>query len=219
MLVEFRQRYPKGSLISELVQIDHGQYIVRFLVQVEGVTLAAALSISSNLEEAEDKAMKRALSLLNLNNTSSLPVTEEKVKSSKTSRITTPITVENKTFSTENGLEIKTTNLNSLEKATKTTENGQIPNISFNNLEKATKLPLEIVPSATESPSVGTIPTEKIDNSEMIALITFELNRIGWKTEQGREYLLATYGKKSRHMLTDEELVDFLEHLRNQPTA
>ncbi len=38
----------------------------------------------------------------------------------------------------------------------------------------------------------------------------------GWTSEQGREYLERTYGKRSRHQLTDEELMSFLLYLEDQ---
>ena len=44
MLTQFRKNYPQGSLVSELVTIDHGKYIVRVLVQVNGVTLRTGLA-------------------------------------------------------------------------------------------------------------------------------------------------------------------------------
>jgi hypothetical protein len=48
--------------------------------------------------------------------------------------------------------------------------------------------------------------------------ITAEMNRLGWTTEQGRQYLLETYGKRSRSLLTDPELIEFWEHLMALPT-
>lgn len=66
---QFRILYPQGSLISELVTIDRGKYIVRTLVQVEGCTLATALAAADTVEQAEDNARNRALSALALDST------------------------------------------------------------------------------------------------------------------------------------------------------
>jgi hypothetical protein len=44
-----------------------------------------------------------------------------------------------------------------------------------------------------------------------------ELKRLGWTSEQGRNYLLQTYGKRSRQLLSDEELLEFVQHLENLP--
>jgi len=39
---------------------------------------------------------------------------------------------------------------------------------------------------------------------------------LGWTQEEGKKYLLETYGKKSRHLLSDEELIEFLTYLQTQ---
>lgn len=51
-----------------------------------------------------------------------------------------------------------------------------------------------------------------------IAQIDVEMRRLGWTREQGREHLIQTYGKRARSLLTDEQLLEFLEHLKSQPT-
>jgi hypothetical protein len=66
MLNEFRNAYPTGSLISELLDIYQGKYLVRVLVIVDRITLATGLAAEDTLETAEDRARLRALSALNL---------------------------------------------------------------------------------------------------------------------------------------------------------
>ncbi|MEY2985117.1 MAG: hypothetical protein RLZZ568_1734 [Cyanobacteriota bacterium] len=71
------------------------------------------------------------------------------------------------------------------------------------------------------SPIVDTPPDvleEPIDFSEIIARSNLELKRLGWTSEQGRNYLLQTYGKRSRQLLSDEQLIEFLAYLEQQPT-
>ena len=63
MLSKFRSRYPQASLISELLQIDHGKYIVRVSIILEGKTLTG-LAAMDTVEAAEDQARLRALALL-----------------------------------------------------------------------------------------------------------------------------------------------------------
>ncbi|WP_442949740.1 hypothetical protein [Nostoc sp.] len=41
-----------------------------------------------------------------------------------------------------------------------------------------------------------------------------EMQRLGWTTEQGREHLVKYYGKRSRLLLTEEELDNFLLFLQ-----
>ncbi|MEL6502792.1 MAG: hypothetical protein AAFQ23_15625, partial [Cyanobacteria bacterium J06623_1] len=45
-----------------------------------------------------------------------------------------------------------------------------------------------------------------------------EMERLGWTPQQGREYLIQTYNKRGRTLLTEEELLDFLQHLESIPT-
>jgi hypothetical protein len=64
MLAKFRQRYPQGSLLSELVKIDRGLYIVKVSVQVENIILATAMASAERVETAEDAARERAIAAL-----------------------------------------------------------------------------------------------------------------------------------------------------------
>lgn len=66
MFSQFRISYPKGCLISELLTIDHGKYVVRALVEVEGVTLATGLAAADTVENAENQARTRALAVLGI---------------------------------------------------------------------------------------------------------------------------------------------------------
>jgi hypothetical protein len=61
------------------------------------------------------------------------------------------------------------------------------------------------------------VENEPIDFSDFIAKTNIEMKRIGWTKEQGKEYLLQTYGKRSRQLLTDGELAEFLARLENLP--
>ncbi|WP_256875122.1 hypothetical protein [Nostoc sp. C052] len=54
--------------------------------------------------------------------------------------------------------------------------------------------------------------------SEVIAQTDVEMQRLGLTTEQGRDHLIKTYGKRSRFLLTDEQLYEFLQYLVSQPT-
>lgn len=56
------------------------------------------------------------------------------------------------------------------------------------------------------------------DLSNEIAQTKVEMERLGWTNDQGREYLMRTFGKKSRHQLTPAELRQFLLFLQSQPT-
>lgn len=66
MFAQFRVRYPTGSLISELLTIHHGKFVVRALVQVDGVTKATGMAAADTLEQAEDQARIRALEVMGI---------------------------------------------------------------------------------------------------------------------------------------------------------
>jgi hypothetical protein len=69
MLTQLRSRYPAASLISELLTIYQGKYVVRAVVQVDGVILTTALAAADTVELAEDLAKKRAIQSLELDST------------------------------------------------------------------------------------------------------------------------------------------------------
>lgn len=62
--------------------------------------------------------------------------------------------------------------------------------------------------------------TEELDFSELIKFQNQELNRLGWNNDQNqiKQHILRKYGKKSRQLFTDEEMVDFLNYLTSLPT-
>jgi len=60
--------------------------------------------------------------------------------------------------------------------------------------------------------------TEPVDLSELFAETDLEIKRLGWTPQQGREFLIETYGKRGRTLLTQEELLDFLRYLKYLPT-
>lgn len=94
--------------------------------------------------------------------------------------------------------------------------------------EKINELPLPLV---IDNPSVSppqemaiadpeppaNVSEEPMDFSEIIARSNLELKRLGWTSEQGRNYLLQTYGKRSRQLLSDDQLIEFLAYLEQQP--
>ena len=68
VLAKFRQRYPQGSLVSELIDIDRGTYIVGVSAIVNNIVLSTGLAGASTVETAEDLARERAIAALMLDN-------------------------------------------------------------------------------------------------------------------------------------------------------
>jgi hypothetical protein len=66
MLAQFQKLIPNGSIITELVQIFQGKYIVRASVQIENITRATGMAGAETVEAAEDQARARALMVLGI---------------------------------------------------------------------------------------------------------------------------------------------------------
>ncbi|MEH2323772.1 MAG: hypothetical protein V7K32_09390 [Nostoc sp.] len=56
------------------------------------------------------------------------------------------------------------------------------------------------------------------DLSQILDKTDVQMQRLGLTPEQGREYLIKTYGKRSRTLLTDDELHEFFQYLQSQPS-
>lgn len=61
MIQDFRERYPMGSLLTDLLRVEEGIYIVKAQVVVNNTVLGSGMAGSNTVEEAEDAALKRAL--------------------------------------------------------------------------------------------------------------------------------------------------------------
>jgi hypothetical protein len=66
MLQLLRAVYPQGCLITKIVSVESGNYLVRVSVQAEGVTIVTGFAVSSDLEIAQDKALDRVLKILGI---------------------------------------------------------------------------------------------------------------------------------------------------------
>lgn len=273
MLAQLRLQYPQGCLVSELLDIKHGKYIVKASVQVEGVTLATGMGSAETVEIAEDRARQRALDLLNLDFTlghsaatkgttvDSLPtpspiaplIQEAKIQEAKVQEI---LVQEVKSP------EVKVPEVQRLEAiAPRPVANPippvpeKIPQLEETKVPSSEKvIPLHIVPEiqpsdmvnhypvAVAAPSLETniqpipsiqprdfLPAKEEERSkpkatsepipdikDVMARTEIEIRRLGWTTQQGRNFLLQRYGKRARTLLSDEELLDFLDYLEGQ---
>ncbi len=76
----------------------------------------------------------------------------------------------------------------------------------------------EITTTSTSPPKIVNPAENTIEFGDIINQTNVELRRLGWNAQKGKEYLLATYGKRSRQLLSDEELFEFLAYLKAQLT-
>lgn len=302
MLAQLRLQYPQSCLISELLEIKHGKYIVRALVQVEGVSIATGLGSGETVEIAEDNARERVLAILDLEASLSTtaiapvvpatplmaaPVTPPQVETLLAAPVMTAIAppiptpliappivvVANPVIQpivTETPAPVVTETLASeiktpvdiiqpqpkieeeiIQEAVSPQETSPQPPIptieKTEKVEKTEKIvSLHIVPDTQPAetypqPVVAGVPdlesskfsaekeekkakskTSPVaipDIKDVMAKTEIEIRRLGWTTQQGRNFLLQRYGKRARTLLSDEELLDFLSYLEDQPVA
>ncbi|MBD2295581.1 hypothetical protein H6G06_19415 [Anabaena sphaerica FACHB-251] len=253
MLAQFQSLYPNGSIISELVQIFQGKYIVRVSLQIEGVTRATGMAGADTVEIAEDQARNRALMVLGITNATG---ETEAFSPKPISPVTVNPTVKTATLLNEYVPEIGDVVSSQWPQAsnTKNDTSNQALDQSFSATTTRQELfdtsapNLEIVaspepepqpfPEITNSNVTPFTPrsysppedaglrsgiakskrkSEPVNLSDVIAQTDVQIERLGWTKEQGREHLKKTYGKLGRSLLSEEELLDFLNYLKSQP--
>ena len=282
MLKQFRTLYPHGSIVSELVNIDRGQYIVKVSVTIDRVLLSTGLAAADKIETAEDNARERALLALALDTISNLsnsPVTgiDHSTQGINRSSNLAKVSLEQEPATEKKTDKVQSLAVNASISSTSTPVAKIEPKVNNhlvepshpphkidevptdlaatrqNTLEK-TDFNTSVVPPSNQDLRVESIP-EQLDNpspevtppvayeekpssvptsqdltkspTQPIETVEFDFNeiknrtdveikRLGWTKEQGRDFLLQTYGKRSRLHLTDQELMDFLHYLESQ---
>lgn len=323
MLGSFLSSYPTGSLLTELVQIYNGKYIVKASLQIEAVTRATAMAAAETLETAEDSARQRVITFFGGDgiqkeaHSESIITQQQLPVSVEAKPVQASLSIDNSVHQNNGAIKHFDTNLDTTlptvsasqedivlnetdvpdielppveeivapsktkakskntQQLRQYTENqaADIPEIS--QVSEATELngfkepsfdtydefsakePL-FEPLETTIPTVNTLPnnvtpftgrnynppeeielppveipeaptststskrkkktTDTTDQSDDIAKIGIEMQRLGWTTEQGRDYLIKQYNKRSRHLLTSDELRDFRQYLESQST-
>ena len=234
-LTAFRSQYPEGRLISDLVTIQDGQYVVRTIIQLSGETLATGLAASADVQIAEDKARERAIAALGLS--SSNTITPDKTlqhTDPQTRAPTSSSSVTNGSKQEEPAAPAPVVAAATISERSSDEFTEEAPTLPLEDsalpaeeedlgppISAIEDSPISAAPPA--KPSAATIALESfnasanpVDLSDVIAQTDVELTRLGWTSAQGREYLERTYGKRSRQQLTDEELMSFLLYLEDQ---
>jgi hypothetical protein len=188
-----------SSLISELLKIYNGKYIVKISVINRERTLTAIAS-GETVEAAEDKARIRVLGLLQEPTQSTEQIQPKETKQKRQSLSGAVFAEEIKE---SEGLPLPKPNLKTL------------PTVKIE--EKAELEELLLTPPSTPTPEEIEAPPH--DFNTIMATIDVEMKRLSWTKEQGRDYLRTTYGKTSRVQLTDEEILSFLDYLKSVKTA
>jgi hypothetical protein len=288
MFEQFRARYSSGSLISELVTIYQGKYVVRALVTVGGATLASGLAAAETLEQAEDQARIRALAVLGIHpnagektspatgsQTPAKPVQPQVLSSLSIEKSLSAAPPEARTsggtqktspsaFSAQTRREppppvspappapppAASENWHSSSDASRPwVPSAQTPNFSehvpFSDMESApasqptdlsdalakievTLRHLPVNPKQEQDflqRTYGKSNRSLLDEIEVQQFLEYlevykkisdEMDRLGWRQEEGKAYLKKTYGKEGRMQLTREQLEEFLDYLKTQ---
>jgi predicted component of type VI protein secretion system len=211
----FRERYPTGGILTDLLRVEQGLFVVRAEIRVDDRTiLATGLAAAADLEEAEERAIERAFEHLATQNRGrngwnpelseraerSLARTVESVESGRPRR-----SMNGSFKGAEAGSLARSEALNeALSEEFDTLDLGEAKDLSPQRLNSLNKNFVE--------------PSVSMDLSELIAQTNVEMKRIGWMAKQGQDYLQRTFGKRSRQQLDDDELAEFLEFLKSQPT-
>ena len=256
ILAQFQSLYPSGSLITELVKIDRGQYIVRATVQLSGAIRSTGMAAAATVEEAEDRARDRALMVLGMPAASpdsgkltetlaeSIPPINPPTDTTETPQqsVVAPMEANISPVPAADSLPASRTQIPEIAATPSHSLDLQIPapletgrEILTPEMDNQPLADMDIsgtnikpFPQRTYNKSQDSStekPPEKskksgpvVDQSDDIAKISVEMQRLNWTMEQGRDYLIRTYNKRSRHLLSQEELKDFLGYLESQPT-
>lgn len=245
-----------GSLISELLNIHEGKYIVKAIIQVGGSTLATGLSAATSIEQAEDQARVRALVVLGIDGrpyatqAQIVNSASEESAARAQARLAAPAHPAEFLPLTESTFQHGSVDVD-WSIADRAARSFQVPEqqqLSWFDREldelkppapQLSGRPIgpeeHFAPSAEAPASPAFMPQHPdraqgdrrdaaatiaapVDLSDIIAHTDVELKRLGWTNAQGRRYLEQTYGKRSRQHLSDAELMEFLDHLKTQPT-
>ena len=254
MFAQFRSQYPQGRIQTEMLPKIDGLHAFRAIVSQGDAIMGTATAVDSDLEIAEDRAVKRALAIAGIsfdnnfdNNyggytprltqvsretstVNSLPSANFNVIGGATNggAIADARTITHTTHT----IQSETAPDYSPDYANEYSSTEYVPETNFNYSQKENPSPIypansypanssvqpSVVPSAINNPPPPQIAPEPVDMSDAISKIDVEMERLGWTKPQGRDYLVRTFDKKSRQQLTNDELLQFLSHLKALPT-
>jgi hypothetical protein len=181
-------------------------HVFRVTIKHGDLTLSTATAIDSDVERAEDRAIKRALTIagITFENTYDLKATlmpQQVLEQIPATSLPREIPRE---FTRES--------LQLIERLDPEPEQYEPSNNVRNNYYEQPE------PSKPTKPNISTKP-EPIDLSNQLSQIMVEMERIGWTKPQGKDYIVRTYHKQSRDQLSASEVFEFLHYLQSQPES
>ncbi|NUN65717.1 hypothetical protein HCU40_13365 [Pseudanabaena biceps] len=236
MFAQFRSQYPQGRIQTEMLPKIDGLHAFRAIVSQGDAVMGTATALDSDLEIAEDRAVKRALAIAGVafdNNYDDsygnyggrspmlAQVSRESanVNSLPSANFNTVANLGSASLTAGHGNITHTTHTIQSETALDYAPE-YTPDYGTDYTE-ASLLSVEM-PAAPQQaiakPVAPPISPEPVDLSNAISNIDVEMERLSWTKSQGRDYLVRTFDKKSRQQLTNEELLQFLSYLKSLPT-
>ncbi|MGK7912226.1 MAG: hypothetical protein AB4050_12225 [Synechococcus sp.] len=227
MLSTFRDRHPLGSVVTDLLRVEEGIYVVKAQISVGGIVLGSGMAGSTTVEEAEDAAIQRALRISGISSTSSLLGGSAALGSSSLDSVSLDTTNGHSISSSFEMAAPRSGSTSPSSSSSAIDANGfssvddwdappSVPEPAPSKLRKAAK-PTPSKAKSQPEPEPELEP-EIEDLSELIAQTDVELTRIGWGPKEGRRFLKERFSKQSRQQLDEAELRDFLQELKLQPT-
>lgn len=227
---QFRQKYPTGHLTTELIRLENGQYVIRAALAEGNTPIVTAMAVSDDLDQAEQQAQAKALALLGFASTTSTPLPQPLTAAPPSAPSPTTAPETGPTAVAPAIAPVAAVNLAPVDLTSSAPEDETPlapPNLEDPSLETPEEIgrPITEIPEPTTSESpmpdlstdLSAFDSASTDLSDVIAQTDVEMRRLGWSSQQGRDHLTQTYGKRSRQQLTDEELLEFLLYLESQP--
>jgi hypothetical protein len=235
MFAQFRAQYPQGSIKTEMLSKVDGLHVFRVTVEHGGIVLSTATAADTDIETTEDRAVKRALMMAGVSfddnygmKATLMPQPVNNLASAMSRKNTGALPASNQaTMHFDEQLDLVELGSNNYQ------NNNYEPESEHTYYEESEYAPLEVssspklstkttaVTAPVPSP-VAVTPTESFDSpvdlSDPIAQIDVEMERLAWDRNMGRGYLQKAFNKRSRQQLSDNELIQFLSHLKSLPT-
>lgn len=229
-MAQLRATFPQAALISELLTVQDGRFVVRALVQVGDHPLASGMAAATDIEQAEDRAKERAIQALGLQPSAVGAIAPTPTVSSPSLPGSAPPTPTPAPTTPTSPSNVPVADLYSHIATSQDGEMDEVPpplppmqrasdlKPPKSGSRKSAKTTPSELPSQTQQDSANSHPSgHSVDLSDVIAQTDVEMRRLGWDANMGRAYLEKTYNKRSRGELSELELYEFLSYLTAQP--
>ncbi|MEE3715545.1 hypothetical protein V2H45_02160 [Tumidithrix elongata RA019] len=235
MFAQFRTQYPQGSIKTKMLPKVDGLHVFRATILHGEITLGTATAADTDIEVAEDRAIKRALMIAgitfdgnygmkatligqstNINALPSSSINSEFVSFAGNQQAVNTLATNHANSSPQPNYPSEFQSYQNNHQDTTYPDNDSYPSSYQPNYPNSE--PTYEEPKPTKTAAIPEFTAEPVDLSDAISKIDVEMERLSWTKNQGRDYLLQTFNKRSRQQLTAAEMMQFLSHLKSLPT-